>query len=665
MPEQMADSASTMGSPAPETEPEVLQPTTVPPSEPPPTGRRRRRGDKPDWGPYGRGPILLLSAVGLVDAIDKGILPGVLTRVQNDLGFSDFQLGLLEFAFVIATFLVIVPAGYLADRRSRTKIIALVLGSWALISVATATVRNFIQFFSVRAALGVGETVDDPASQSLIADYYPARIRGRAYSYHRVTPTLGRALGTVLGALVASFFGWRAAFLLVGVPGSLLAIAVWRMKEPKRGEADLQDMSAAQQDAHERADAQREQAAAQPDSEDDDGLSLREIFADLPKVFRIKSLRALLIGTAVASGALSGLGFWAVAFNERHSDLSGTSAAATTGGMILTGAIVGTLVGGRVADRVAKNHPGAPMVAAGLGTMLGGLALLVSFANVPVWTVRVPLQTLGVGLLVGAMPATFSMISQVASPAIRGQSFAATRFVASLVGAFSPPLIGLVADQYQITVNGQQVGNLAMAFALFTPSLFLGGFYIYRGRIHVEADRERARQETVALFSGDDGEDGTADATSAPPEEGPPVSALDAEMGIETVPITETQFMTAPDVNGDGPRANGAVSHPTADRMDRASVWLQWGGIVSVIVGAAASVAAWMGAAGTANVFEQVPHVISGGLLAIALMGFGGVMVVLSRIVRRTARRRRLALHLEHSVDELHAALLGERRPRE
>lgn len=615
----------------------------------PPDDAGRGSGRRPDWGPYGRGPILLLAGVGLVDAIDKGILPGVLTRVQNDLGFSDFQLGLLEFAFVIATFLVIVPAGYLADRRRRTRIIAVVLGSWAVISAATATVRNFAQFFSVRAALGVGETVDDPASQSLIADYYPARIRGRAYSYQRVTPTLGRALGTVLGGVVAAMFGWRAAFLLVGVPGSLLALAVWRMPEPGRGEADLQDMGL------ERAPSGTEGPAPTADDADADEpeVGIREIFADLPKVFRIRSLRALLIGTAVASGALSGLGFWAVAFNERHSGLSGATAAAVTGGMILLGAIVGTLVGGRVADRVRRTHPGAPMVAAGIGTMLGGVALLVSFAPVPVWTVRVPLQTLGVGLLVGALPATYSMISQVASPAIRGQSFAATRFVASLVGAFSPPLIGLVADQYQITVDGQQVGNLALAFALFTPALLLGGFYIYRGRIHVEADREQAARDTVERF-------GVAAAPSSDPPTASITTSSTATVDAPLAPSPDGSPPPPPATNGDGP---ATVMDPTAQRIHRTGTWLGRTGVVAVVIGVVATVLGWAGAAGSTNVFDQVPYLVSGGLLGIALLGLGGTLVVVGRVLHRQARRRHRAAVLARAVDGLEETLRGRRPP--
>ncbi len=87
--------------------------------------------------------------------------------------------------------------------------------------------------------LGVGETIDNPASQSLIADYYKPTLRGRAYAFQRVAPTVGTALGTILGGVVAAVAGWRWAFLLVGVPGSLLAVVVWRLPEPRRGEHDV------------------------------------------------------------------------------------------------------------------------------------------------------------------------------------------------------------------------------------------------------------------------------------------------------------------------------------------------------------------------------------------------------------------------------------------
>ena len=121
----------------------------------------------------------MLSLVAFIDSVDRGILPGVLDDVQDDLGFSDFQAGFLGTAFVLAGFVAVLPAGYLADRYRRTRIIAIVLASWGAISALNAAVTNFVQFAIVRATLGIGETVDNPSSQSLIADYYKPDLHGR------------------------------------------------------------------------------------------------------------------------------------------------------------------------------------------------------------------------------------------------------------------------------------------------------------------------------------------------------------------------------------------------------------------------------------------------------------------------------------------------------
>src|SRR5438132_2045639 len=94
------------------------------------------------WGEYGRRPLVVLSLVALIDAVDRGILPGVLSDVQDDLHFSDFQAGVLGTAYVLAGFLVVMPSGYLADRGKRTHIIAVVLLSWGMISALNSVVQN-------------------------------------------------------------------------------------------------------------------------------------------------------------------------------------------------------------------------------------------------------------------------------------------------------------------------------------------------------------------------------------------------------------------------------------------------------------------------------------------------------------------------------------------
>ncbi len=406
------------------------------------------------WGTYGRRPLVILSLVAFVDAVDRGILPGVLSDVQDDLGFSDFQAGMLGTAFVLASFLVVVPAGYLADRAARTKTIAVVLASWGALSMVTATVTGFAQFLAVRALLGVGETVDNPASQSLIADYYPAKSRGRAYAWQRAAPLFGTAIGTAIGGLVAALTSWRWAFVLVGVPGSFLAIFCWRLPQPARGESD-------------------EAVAPVGDA--------RRARDDVRAVLAVPALRALMTGTAIASGALAGIGFWAPSFYDRHTSLSEDQAAGIVGGLILLGAIAGTLVGGSLLGRLAARHTSAAMRLTAMTQSIGGVALLIVFLDVPL-PVRIVMSFVGTAFIVAGFPALNAMTAGIVPAPLRGMAFSVTGFFTAMSSAMSPLLIGFLADRFDFAVDGEVKGNLANAFLLVTPLLFVGAAVLWRGR---------------------------------------------------------------------------------------------------------------------------------------------------------------------------------------
>jgi MFS family permease len=449
-------------------------PSTLPSAEAAPE-------DGGDWGRYGRRPALLLAGVGFVDAVDRGILPGVLVRVQADLGFSDSQAGLLGTVFVLTGFVVVLPAGYLADRYTRTKIIAVVLASWGAISGLNALVRSFWQFLAVRATLGIAETVDNPASQSLLADYYRPQVRGRAFALQRATPFFGQAVGVALAGGVAALLGWRWAFLLVGVPGSLLALAVWRMPEPVRGESDERP-------------AVPEPEAQLPVSApviQDRGTGARALLRDVQRAMRVRTLRSLMVGSAIAAGALSGLGFWAAAFYARNTSLGAGGGAGLAGALILVGAISGTLVAGRQVDRIRHRWEGAPMLLAGGCQLIGAALLMPSFLDVPLW-VRIPLQGIAVAFIVGGLVAIPVMITEVVPAAVRGTAFSVTSFLSAMAGAASPLLIGLIADQFDYLVDGEIKGNLANAFLIVTPLIFIGSLVLLQGRRHVAGDLEAA-----------------------------------------------------------------------------------------------------------------------------------------------------------------------------
>lgn len=396
----------------------------------------------------------MLSLVAFVDSVDRGILPGVLSDVQDDLGFSDFQAGMLGTAFVLASFLVVVPAGYLADRASRTKTIAVVLAAWGVLSMVTASVTGFAQFLAVRALLGVGETVDNPASQSLIADYYPATARGRAYGWQRAAPLFGTAIGTGVGGLVAALTSWRWAFVLVGVPGSLLAFFCWHLPQPARGESD-------------------ETVATVGD--------LRRARDDVRAVLAVPALRALMTGTAIAAGALAGIGFWAPSFYNRHTSLTEDQAAGIVGGLILLGAIAGTLIGGTLLGRLAARHTSAAMRLTAITQSIGGVALLIVFLDVPL-LVRIVMSFVGTAFIVAGFPALNALIAGIVPAPLRGMAFSVTGFFSALASAISPLLIGFLADRFDFTVDGEVKGNLATAFLLVTPLVFVGAAVLWRGR---------------------------------------------------------------------------------------------------------------------------------------------------------------------------------------
>ncbi|HEX6310828.1 MAG TPA: MFS transporter [Acidimicrobiia bacterium] len=454
------------------------------------------------WGKYGRRPVWILALVAFIDSVDRGILPGVLTKVQDELGFSDFQGGVLGTAFIIAGFVAVLPAGYLADRYRRTRIIAVVLASWGAISALNAAVRNFGQFLAVRAMLGIGETVDNPSSQSLLADYYPATLRGRAYALQRVAPLLGVAVGTGVGGGVAALLGWRWAFLLVGVPGSMLAVAAWRLPEPTRGEHDAlvePDMPVLSTTKPEREEAAVDAAVQAPASR-----GIGAMLHDARLVLQVRTLRSLIVGTAIAAGALSGLGFWSPAFYERHTSLSSGQASGVVAALILIGAIIGTIIGGRLTDRLRDRVEGAPMLVAGLSQAAGAAVLMVVYLDVPL-TLRLVMSVVGVMLIVLGFPALTTMTSEVVPATIRGLAFSVTTFLSTMASALSPLLIGGIADQFEFMVDGEVKGNLANAFLIVTPLVFIGALVVLRGRSHVAADTQRAAEVAAEITSQQEG----------------------------------------------------------------------------------------------------------------------------------------------------------------
>jgi MFS family permease len=333
---------------------------------------------------------------------------------------------------------------------------------WSALVALTGSVRSYGQLLGMRALLGAGDAVNDPAAQSLLADYYSPERRGRVYGVHRVTPVVGAALGLGLGAALGAAFGWRVAVVALAVPGLLAALLVSRLREPTRGASELTVSSVG------------------------DALPVRQA---LRSVLAVPSLRALVLATALTSGALSAVAFWGVVFFQRAAGLSLAEAGAMAGIPVLFGALGGSLAGGWLVDRLRSRIAGAALLVASAFTALGSLVFTISFLDGIPLLLRLPRQGLAVGLLVGSLPATTVLTSEVVPPALRGTAFGVLKLSANALAALFPPVVGLIADLNQaVSADGVVRGDIGLGFRCTLPTILIASLLLLRGRCHVARD---------------------------------------------------------------------------------------------------------------------------------------------------------------------------------
>jgi predicted MFS family arabinose efflux permease len=190
--------------------------------------------------PYRYYVVWFLFVVYVFNFVDRQILATLMEPIKKEFGLHDWQLGALggtAFALFYTTFGI--PIARWADKGNRVNIIALALLIWSSATAVTAFARSFWHLFAARIMVGIGESGCSPPALSLISDYFEQKRRARALSIYAMGVYGGTFLGLLMGGIVAQEYGWRAAFMIVGVPGIVLAVILkLTIREPPRGFAD-------------------------------------------------------------------------------------------------------------------------------------------------------------------------------------------------------------------------------------------------------------------------------------------------------------------------------------------------------------------------------------------------------------------------------------------
>ena len=196
--------------------------------------------------------LVFLTLAYISSFLDRYILGLLIDPIKADTGASDTQMGLLSSAFTWVYALAALPLGFLVDRVNRTKIVAIGIFLWSLATVWTGVAKNFVHLFAARMSVGIGEAVLSPAAFSMIGDSFPKERRGLPIAVYSMALVIGAAIANLLaggiiawaetvGDVILPFFGeiatWQFIFIVVGLPGFILALVFLLFKEPKRIES--------------------------------------------------------------------------------------------------------------------------------------------------------------------------------------------------------------------------------------------------------------------------------------------------------------------------------------------------------------------------------------------------------------------------------------------
>ena len=367
------------------------------------------------------GTFLLLLGLNLLNYIDRYILPGEVSLVQREFHSTDQQMGALTTALFITYMLVAPLTGWLGDRFPRKPLIVLGVTLWSLATLATAWVHDYTTLYIRHALVGVGEATFGIYAPAVIADFYPERERNRILSYFYIAIPVGAALGYLAGGQMGSHWGWRTPFFICAIPGLVVAAFYsWIGREPRRGASD-----------HLKATADR---------------------ATFFGLFRNAAFLTGTFGLAALTFAMGGISAWMPEFLRRSAGFSVGGASQVVGATTVVDGIVGTLVGGMIAQRwLRTNHRALYLVSFWSVALTLPFGALVFFGPKS-WAVP-SLFAAEFFLFLNTGPLNAAIVNSV-SAQVRATAVGLNLFIIHCFGdTFSPQIIGAISDRTNLSIG--------------------------------------------------------------------------------------------------------------------------------------------------------------------------------------------------------------------
>lgn len=412
--------------------------------------------------------LVVLCFVYVLNFLDRQLLSILSKPIQDDLGVTDGQLGLIGGLYFAMFYCVLaIPVGWLADRVNRVKVLAFACGLWSLATAACGMATTYPQLVLARMSVGVGEAGGVPPSYAIISDYFPSGTRGRALSLFNLGPPIGQALGVAFGASIAAAYSWRLAFIWVGVVGMVTALVVWIfVREPEKGGLDVQPEGRVAVDT------------ASPG------------FRETCKAF---FTNPVLRGMALACGATQFVTYAVLNFTVlllmREKGMSLEEVAVWYALLIGIGTTAGMLVSGRLIDRLARRSKTAYAYLPAVGLALA-IPFFAAFVWADNWQLALVFLILPTGLNYFYLSPAVTLVQEEVRPNQRVLSGALLLLVMNLIGlGLGPTYLGAASDFFHATHPDH---SLQMAFYTLIPfyALAVGMFLLLARSIRRQVSQE-------------------------------------------------------------------------------------------------------------------------------------------------------------------------------
>lgn len=387
--------------------------------------------------------LAILTALNLVNYLDRYLVIGVGTGLQNELHINYEQFGVIATAFMWGYFVTSPIFGWLGDRYPRKWLIAAGVFVWSVATALSGLSAGYGSMLAARIFVGIGEASYATLSPTIIDDIAPAEKKNRWLAIFYVAIPVGSALGFLIGGQLEKAFGWRSAFFIAGGPGVLLSLLVLVLREPAR---------------------QQKEAEAT--------LAPRAAYGAL---LRLPRYVHTVIGYVAQTFALGGFATFAVHFLVQKKWFEADGATLAFGAITVVTGLAGTAIGGGLADRMkGDDRTVVNLRLCAWSSLLATPLSLVAVLAPNGTSFLIALGVCQLAIFMSVSPTNAAVLFS-APPALRANAMAISIFAIHLFGDMvSPPLIGRLADAFHDQRDGAaglQVGMYTLPLALAISAL--------------------------------------------------------------------------------------------------------------------------------------------------------------------------------------------------